>query len=74
MSGGEYSQTVNRLLDISEEVRKNNIVFAKILGEVALMLHTEDYFICGDIGEEEYRRNFENFIKELKDIIEVYEE
>ena len=69
MRGGRFDYREYALIDIADEIDKENIKYGKdiadLLREVYKLVHSLDYWLSGDIGEKEFEEKLKYIARDM---------
>ena len=73
MSGGHFEyKDIELINDISEQLEKDDYPTKKLqnlLKSIGNILHSYDWFICGDISEHDFKKTYYKEIQYIKEIL-----
>ena len=72
MSGGMFDYKDFELSDIIEKLKEDNYPnkdLILLLDAVMQILHSYDWFRCGDISEKEFKQNYNTWINEIRRVL-----
>ena len=72
MSGGHFDYENMRIEEWIRTIKKDKYdtkKLEKLLGCISRILHSYDWFMCGDIGESEWKKRYYEELQKIKKIV-----